>query len=173
MPAMKRPWASFGIVTSLLFLALAALLAFPAGSLGVRPTSFVYPLIGTQVSSNFGFRQHPVLKSRKHHGGIDLAAPDGAPIRAVAQGTVIFADPYKSYGRLIVIRHSGGMTTHYGHCETIRVRPGQRVKPGEIIGAVGHTGRVTGPHLHFEVRLEGIAQDPQRFISGLALPAAG
>ncbi len=153
---------------------LALLIGFPGESLTRAPLpSFVYPLLGTRVSSDFGKRKHPVLHYQKHHDGIDLAAPAGATIRAINEGRVVFADPYGSYGNFIVIEHAGRFTSHYGHCETIKVKPGQKVLSGQVIGTVGRTGRVTGPHLHFEIRANGIAQDPEKFIPGLAIPAQG
>lgn len=129
--------------------------------------------MGTRVSSDFGSRRHPVLKAVKHHAGIDLAAPQGAAIRAVRAGTVIFTDPYGGYGNLIVVKHANGMTSHYGHCSKFNVKIGQKVNAGQIIGFVGSTGRVTGPHLHFEIRIDGKPFDPQRFIPGLASEAMG
>ena len=135
--------------------------------------NLVYPLVGERISSNFGNRKHPVLRYMKHHEGIDLAAPKGAAIRAVADGVVVYADPYEKYGNLIVIQHQRGMSTHYGHCDTMAVRPGQRVEAGRVIGTVGATGRVTGPHLHFEVRQSGEALDPLQLLPGLTEAAAG
>ena len=114
-----------------------------------------------------------MLRVIKHHDGIDLAAPDNAPVRAIASGTVIFEGKYKGYGNLVVLRHAGGMTSHYGHCSSFNVKPGQHIKAGEIIAKVGHTGLVTGPHLHFEVRIDGKAQNPERYIQGLDDPAKG
>ncbi|MBX7139302.1 MAG: M23 family metallopeptidase [Oligoflexia bacterium] len=156
--------------------ALAALIlatGLPAASISGQPNSFVYPLVGTRISSKFGLRNHPIYHVSKHHGGIDLAAPSGAPVRAIAPGVVIFADPYAGYGNLVVVRHGGGMTSHYGHLKEIKVRPGQKVLPGQILATVGATGHVTGPHLHFEVRLDGKTQNPENYIKGLALEAAG
>ncbi|MCB0310708.1 MAG: M23 family metallopeptidase [Bdellovibrionales bacterium] len=142
-------------------------------SLSGPPTSFVYPLLGTRISSQFGKRTHPIRQVTRHHGGIDLAAPMDSPIRSVAPGTVIFADPYKGYGKLVVVRHTGGMTTHYGHCSEIRVKPGEKVSAGQIIARVGQSGLATGPHLHFEVRLNGKPQNPEGYIPGLATRAEG
>jgi murein DD-endopeptidase MepM/ murein hydrolase activator NlpD len=167
---MKRLSLYAGV---LLTSALVLGIAFPSGVSSALPRSFVYPLLGTRVSSDFGTRVHPVRKVKRHHGGIDLAAPMSAPIRAVAAGTVTFADPYKGFGKLVVIRHSGGMTTHYGHCESLKVRPGQKVSAGEIIATVGKSGLATGPHLHFEVRIDGKARDPQDFIPALAHASEG
>lgn len=140
---------------------------------GAPAGAIVHPVMSPRLSSGFGFRHHPVLKYVKHHSGIDLAAPNGSPIRAIEEGTVVFADPFQSYGNLIVVQHPSGMTSHYGHCAKISVRTGQRVKAGEIIGEVGSTGRVTGAHLHLEIRLNGVPQDPDRYLPGLTEEAEG
>ena len=168
-----RSKATTSILLSLLS-SLTLLAGFPSAVLSMPGTSFVYPLVGTRVSSDYGWRKHPVIKKAvRHHDGVDLAAPQGALIRAVRKGTVVFADPYGSYGNLIVVLHSGKMTSHYGHCKEIKVRPGQQVNAGEIIGTVGATGRVTGPHLHFEIRVDGAPQDPEALIPGLAVAGQG
>ena len=135
--------------------------------------TFVYPLLGTRISSTFGNRNHPVKRFVRHHNGIDLAAPEGATIRTIAAGRVVYADPYAGYGNLVVVQHKNGLTSHYGHCQSFRVKPGQSVSAGEIIGTVGKTGVVTGPHLHFEIRINGAAQDPEKFIPDLAGEAQG
>jgi murein DD-endopeptidase MepM/ murein hydrolase activator NlpD len=135
--------------------------------------AFVYPVMGPRMSSDFGVRRHPIRKVRRHHDGIDLAAPIGAPIRAIADGQVMYADPHGGYGRYIVIRHLNGFTSHYGHCEKMDVAPGMTVTAGQIIGTVGSSGISTGPHLHFEIRRDGTAQDPERYLPGLADEAAG
>lgn len=135
--------------------------------------SYVYPLMGPRVSSEFGWRRHPVQRVIKHHEGIDLAAPEETPIRSIQEGRVVFADQYGGYGNLVVVQHRGGITSHYGHCRAIRVRPGQWVRAGEILGTVGSTGRVTGPHLHFEIRLQGRVQNPEQYLPGLGLTAEG
>jgi len=124
-------------------------------------------------SSRFGMRKHPIFKVRRHHDGIDLVAPIGAPIRAVAEGIVIFADPFKGYGNLVVIKHPNGLTSHYGHLRTMKVQPGQHIKAGQIIATLGSTGSSTGPHLHLEVRRDGQALDPIQVIPGLTLEAKG
>ena len=135
--------------------------------------AFVYPVMGPRMSSDFGLRKHPIKKARRHHDGIDLAAPVGAPIRAIANGQVIYADPHGGYGKYIVIRHQNGITSHYGHCDTMKVTPGHSITAGEILGTVGSSGASTGPHLHFEIRRDGAAQDPEMFLPGLAEQAAG
>jgi murein DD-endopeptidase MepM/ murein hydrolase activator NlpD len=135
--------------------------------------SLVYPVMGPELSSDFGLRKHPIRKVTRHHDGVDLAAPLGAPIRSIAAGIVIFADPWGGYGKFVVIKHSKGMTSHYGHMEKISVAPGQRLKAGDIIGTVGNTGISTGPHLHFEIRVNGKIEHPEKFLPGLALDGAG
>jgi murein DD-endopeptidase MepM/ murein hydrolase activator NlpD len=94
------------------------------------------------------------------HPGIDIGAPQGATIAASAGGRVIFAGWYGGYGNAIIIDHGGSMSTLYGHCSQIFVSEGQDVQRGQAIGAVGMTGRATGPHLHFEVRVNGVPVDP-------------
>lgn len=146
---------------------------FRAEKVYYNESQIVYPLVGERVSSKFGNRNHPIYKSRKHHKGIDLAAPRGASVRAVRDGQVVFSDPYKGYGNLIVLLHKNGETSHYGHLNEIQVLPGSFVKAGEIIGTVGTSGNVTGPHLHFEVRQEGQAIDPSSVMPGLTSKAQG
>ncbi len=138
-----------------------------------KTLSFVYPLMGSEISSAFGVRRHPVRKMRRHHAGVDLAAPKGAPIRTVRSGVVVFADPYQGYGNLIVVQHEKGVTSHYGHCDTIVVKPGAHVKAGQVLGTVGTTGVVTGPHLHLELRINGVPQNPEIFFPGLGLKGVG
>ncbi|MCB0333080.1 MAG: M23 family metallopeptidase [Bdellovibrionales bacterium] len=146
----------------------SALCCFSLFSREVQAESvFVYPLLGERVSSSFGPRNHPVRHVQRHHSGIDLAAPQGAQIRAIASGRVVYADPYKGYGNLVVIEHANGITSHYGHCSKIHVDPGQEVKAGEIIATVGKTGLATGYHLHFEIRINGEPKDPDVYIPGL------
>jgi murein DD-endopeptidase MepM/ murein hydrolase activator NlpD len=98
------------------------------------------------------------------HKGIDLAAPTGSPVLAAADGRVTYASRYSSFGKLILIRHKPGLVTAYAHLSSIDVEVGERVKAGERIGKVGSTGHSTAPHLHFEVRLQGVQIDPQRFL---------
>jgi len=154
------------------FLVVGTLAAF-SNAHALPNTAYVYPLMGTRISSDFGSRNHPVLRVTKHHSGIDLAAPQGAPIRVIRDGVVVFADPYSGYGNLIVVKHENGLTSHYGHCRTILVKPGQHVRAGQILATVGSTGITTGPHLHFEIRMDGAPKDPERFIPGLADSAEG
>jgi murein DD-endopeptidase MepM/ murein hydrolase activator NlpD len=129
--------------------------------------------MGPELSSDFGLRKHPIRKVTRHHDGVDLAAPLGAPIRSIAAGVIIFADPWGGYGKFVVVKHPDGMTSHYGHMERISVTPGQRIRAGDIIGTVGSTGISTGPHLHFEIRVNGTIQHPEKFLPGLAMDGEG
>lgn len=118
------------------------------------------PLEGAVLTSGFGIRNHPVLGGRRHHHGIDLAAPTGTPVFATGNGVVGRAELYSSYGLFISIEHGASMETRYAHLSRLAVAAGDSVKKGDLIGYVGSTGRSTGPHLHYEVRVEGLAVDP-------------
>lgn len=118
------------------------------------------PLEGAQLTSGFGMRNHPVLGGRRQHAGIDLAAPTGTPVYATADGVVGRADWYSSYGLYISINHGASMETRYAHLSRLAVAAGDNVKKGDLIGYVGSTGRSTGPHLHYEVRVDGVAVNP-------------
>jgi murein DD-endopeptidase MepM/ murein hydrolase activator NlpD len=128
-----------------------------------RPTVSVpsrMPLEGSQLTSGYGMRTHPVLGGRRQHAGIDLAAPTGTPVYATADGVVGRADWYSSYGLYIAIEHGASMQTRYAHLSRLAVAAGDNVKKGDLIGYVGSTGRSTGPHLHYEVRIDGLAVNP-------------
>jgi murein DD-endopeptidase MepM/ murein hydrolase activator NlpD len=123
------------------------------------PGLFSWPASGP-ITSPFGVRTDPMTGQARRHNGIDIGAPMGATISAAASGTVIYAGWESGYGNTIVIDHDGAVSTLYGHCSQIFVSNGQEVQRGQAIGAVGSTGRSTGPHLHFEVRVNGVAVDP-------------
>ncbi|MBD59791.1 MAG: hypothetical protein CL808_06675 [Citromicrobium sp.] len=122
------------------------------------------PLEDARMSSGYGMRSHPVLRKRKRHNGVDLAAPTGTPIYATADGTVQRADYFGSYGNYIQIGHGNAIETRYAHLSRIIVADGQEVRKGDLIGFVGSTGRSTGPHLHYEVRIDGRPVDPRPFM---------
>ncbi len=124
---------------------------------------FIHPLRG-ELSSRFGMRTHPIYGIRKMHTGIDISAPQGTPIRASAGGTVVYADWWGGYGKVVIIDHGGGISTLYGHCSSLYVKTGQNVSQGQVIAAVGSTGLSTGPHLHFEVRKNGKPVDPLNYL---------
>jgi murein DD-endopeptidase MepM/ murein hydrolase activator NlpD len=117
-----------------------------------------------RITSGYGFRIHPITGEGLVHEGLDIAAPPGAPVLAPADGIVEKCDRTVQYGNLIVIRHGDGVETRYGHLRKILVSEGQAVKRNDLIGLVGQTGLATGPHLHFEVRLSKVPQDPETFL---------
>ncbi|GBO55290.1 peptidase M23B [Pseudanabaena sp. lw0831] len=123
----------------------------------------MYPTIGP-VTSNFGWRTHPILGTERFHSGIDFGADYGSLIYASEQGRVIYADWYGGYGNAVIIDHGNGMTTLYGHCSELYVRDGDVVVKGQPISAVGSTGFSTGPHLHFELRANGEPIDPAAYL---------
>ena len=112
---------------------------------------FRWPVYGV-ISSNYGWRQHPITGKLAFHTGLDIAAPMGAPIFAAADGYVTFAGLNGGYGYMVEIQHDDGMVTRYGHMSHISVYVGQRVFMGSLLGRIGATGLATGPHVHFEVR---------------------
>lgn len=136
-----------------------------AGIVGTTsaPGALAWPVSGT-ITSPFGYRRNPFGGGMEFHQGLDIAAPMGTTITAAAAGTVISAGWYGGYGNYILIDHGGGMATGYGHCSQIFVSVGQQVQKGQAIGAVGSTGVSTGPHVHFEVRINGKAVDPAPYL---------
>jgi murein DD-endopeptidase MepM/ murein hydrolase activator NlpD len=139
----------------------AQIAAFQAKSVGgtVFRGKFIMPVNGRR-SSGFGYRTHPISGRKKMHTGIDYAAPTGTPIKAAGAGKVITATYLRGYGNTVVIDHGGGISTLYGHCSRLFVTSGQNVTTGQKIAAVGSTGYSTGPHLHFEVRVNGKPVNP-------------
>lgn len=123
----------------------------------------VKPLSGT-ITSRFGSRTSPGGRGSTNHKGLDIAAKQGTSIKAAASGTVIFAGYKGSLGNLVIIDSGKGVETYYGHCSKLCVSKGQKVKAGEKIAAVGQTGTATGPHLHFEVHVKGVAVNPQKYL---------
>nr|WP_211193679.1 M23 family metallopeptidase [Pyxidicoccus fallax] len=126
-------------------------------------TPSVWPARGW-VTSDFGSRLDPYTADRVMHAGIDIAAPHGKEVYSPSDGTVVFAGLEGGYGNVLVIDHGYGIKTRYGHLAKMLVKAGDKVKRGSLIAAVGNTGRSTGPHLHYEVRVNGIPQNPRKFI---------
>lgn len=122
--------------------------------------NLIRPISGI-ITSRFGVRSS--VRSGDHTG-LDIGAPTGTPIKAAASGTVTFAGVKKSYGYMVVISHGDGIDTYYGHCSKLYVTAGEKVSQGEVIAAVGSTGNSTGPHLHLEVRVNGVAYNPQNYV---------
>jgi murein DD-endopeptidase MepM/ murein hydrolase activator NlpD len=119
---------------------------------------------GRSMSSNFGMRVHPVLGGFRMHKGVDLPASTGTPIHATADGVIGRADWFGGYGLCVEIEHGANLETRYGHMSRIAVAEGQHVHKGDVIGYVGTTGRSTGPHLHYEVRIGGEAVNPVPYL---------
>ncbi|MFL6791020.1 MAG: peptidoglycan DD-metalloendopeptidase family protein [Bradyrhizobium sp.] len=131
------------------------------------------PVIGeVEFTSGFGVRSDPFLGRPAMHTGLDFRAASGDPVRATANGKVVSSGWAGGYGRMVEIDHGNGLSTRYGHLSEISVKVGDTIKIGQIIGAVGSTGRSTGPHLHYETRIDGDAVDPQKFLrAGVRLSA--
>lgn len=121
---------------------------------------FIWPIAG-DVTSKFGQR------GDSFHDGIDISAPEGTPVRAIEKGEVLYSDQLRGYGNLIVVRHAGGFVSVYAHNRKNLVQEGQKVTQGESIAEVGQTGRVTAPHLHFEIRRDNVARDPLYYLPRL------
>lgn len=156
VPAIGGPVAGGPVATTA---SLAQMIAqLPGDTSGSRPS--FSPLARSNVTSRFGFRNHPILGGRRMHSGIDLSAPMGTPVYATALGVVTGAGWRGSYGILVQLHHAESYETRYGHLSRLAVQAGQIVEPGQLIGYVGSTGRSTGPHLHYEVRRGGRAIDP-------------
>ncbi len=131
------------------------------------------PVVGeVELSSGFGVRSDPFVGRPAMHTGLDFRASTGDPVRVTANGKVVTAGWQGGYGRMIEIDHGNGLSTRYGHLSEINVKVGESVRIGQVIGAVGSTGRSTGPHLHYETRIDGEAVDPQKFLrAGVRLGA--
>lgn len=128
-----------------------------------RGGALPWPVSGT-VNSEFGMRMHPEFNTKLMHTGIDIVAPIGTPVSSVAAGEVLYAGWQRGYGQVIIIDHGGNLLTIYGHLSRMDVRDGQEVSAGQTIGGVGSTGISTGPHLHFEVRINGDAKNPRNYL---------
>jgi murein DD-endopeptidase MepM/ murein hydrolase activator NlpD len=129
--------------------------------LNTRPN--IWPVDGPLMSS-FGQRTDPFSGEGALHKGVDISAPIGTPVRATADGVVTFADRSSGYGRLVVVDHGNGFETYYAHLSHIDVIEGQEIRQGEFVGAVGASGRVTGPNLHYEVRIAKTPVNPYRYL---------
>lgn len=123
---------------------------------------FLWPLSTGRITSDYGWRLHPIYKKKLFHSGIDIGAPQGTSIRAAADGVVIYSGYSKSYGNMVVLKHRNGYMTVYAHASRLLVKKGKKVSRGDKIAKVGATGAVTGAHLHFEVKKNGKTLDPQK-----------
>jgi murein DD-endopeptidase MepM/ murein hydrolase activator NlpD len=120
------------------------------------------------IGSGFGFRVDPINGRSALHTGLDFPAETGTPIQAAAGGIVTANEWHAEYGHVLEINHGNGLATRYAHCSAIEVPVGALVKRGQLVARVGTSGRSTGAHLHFEVLLDGVPQNPSRFLAGLA-----
>ncbi len=141
---------------------LEALLVHDSVSRKFMPT--LAPIVDGWFSSNFGYRIDPFTGMQTYHEGIDFPAESGTPIVAAASGKVIEAGVHPQYGKILAIDHGNGLVSRYAHASEVFVSEGDLVVRGQRVATVGSTGRSTGPHLHFEVRLNGVPQNPVRFL---------
>ncbi|HHW01379.1 MAG TPA: peptidoglycan DD-metalloendopeptidase family protein [Thermoanaerobacterales bacterium] len=126
-------------------------------------TPSIWPVAG-RITSDFGYRRSPFGSRREFHDGLDIAAPYGTPIRAAADGMVVFTGYRQGYGNMVTISHGYGIETSYGHTSKILVKRGQKVKKGQVIAKVGNTGRSTGPHVHYMVSVNGGLKNPTNYL---------
>ncbi len=131
--------------------------------LGGAASPSLWPLLG-RITSSFGERLDPFNGEGAFHAGLDIAASYGTPVRAPADGVIAKAGPASGYGREMIIDHGGGVTTIYGHLSSFAMVAGQLVKQGEVVGYVGSAGRSTGPHLHYEVRVNNMPVNPHKYL---------
>lgn len=130
---------------------------------GRKDGTLQWPLRGV-LYARFG------KKGKEAHDGIDLAAPAGTPVKTAAPGTVLFAGDQKGYGLIVIVEHDGGLITLYAHNRDLRVKTGQKVRDGQVVATVGDSGRTSGPHLHFEVRKNGVPVDPLEHLGPVPPP---
>ncbi len=143
---------------------IAAFLAgYGDGKATVSPRGMIWPASGP-VTSGFGWRTHPIFKTRRFHAGIDIGASSGSPVGAASTGKVVFAGTANGYGRHVIVSHGGGIATLYAHLSAITAGVGTVLARGGSLGRVGCTGYCTGPHLHFEVRVKGEPDNPMRWL---------
>jgi murein DD-endopeptidase MepM/ murein hydrolase activator NlpD len=137
------------------------------------------PKVLTKVGTSNGPLAWPVRgvlyarfgrKGKEPHDGIDLAAPAGTPVKTAAVGTTLYAGEQKGYGLIVIVEHAGGLVTLYAHNRDVRVKTGQKVREGQVVATVGDSGKTSGPHLHFEVRKDGVPVDPLQFLGPVPAP---
>lgn len=127
----------------------------------ILPVSLKDP--STRIASPYGYRMHPIYKTVKLHAGMDFSGAIGTPIYATGNGKVVYAEIHQGYGKCVLIDHGFKLQTLYGHMSAYNVKAGQKVKRGDIIGYIGNTGMSTGPHIHYEVKRNGIPVDPSNY----------
>ena len=123
----------------------------------------VTPVSGT-ITSTFGYRDHPTVQRYALHGGVDIAAKEGNPVAAFADGVVEYVGESDDFGLYLQLRHENGVKTFYAHCSRLYAKKGEAVSAGQVIAQVGSTGQSTGPHLHFEIKYDGSRLNPEYYI---------
>ncbi|MGM0602888.1 MAG: M23 family metallopeptidase [Bacillota bacterium] len=132
----------------------------------MRTKPSIWPLAASgRISAEFGWRYHPILKRQEFHDGLDIAVNYNTPVISAAEGKVIFAGWSSGYGRLVKVKHSNQYTTYYAHLNKIAVSVGEKVKKGQLIAYSGNSGRSTGPHLHYEIRKNGVPENPRKYVN--------
>lgn len=162
--AQQRLEADSQRLTSLIQQLIAQQVAAAGGGDPVQGTGQLVRPVGGPVTSGFGWRIHPVYRTRRLHAGIDFGVATGTPVVSADRGTVIFSGWYGGYGNTVIINHGGGLTTLYAHNSRVVVGAGQQVQRGQVVAGSGSTGLSTGPHVHFEVRVNGQPVDPARYL---------
>ena len=156
-------------LTATLVVGLSLLAGAAQATLGASP-QFVKPVEGAHISQPFGCTTlssepyDPSCPSKHFHSGIDLAVAAGTPVHATLSGVCRVIDDRTGYGLHVIIDHGQGLSSLYAHLESVAVTSGESVAAGQVIGRVGSTGNSTGPHLHFEIRMNGVPQDPQSYL---------
>jgi murein DD-endopeptidase MepM/ murein hydrolase activator NlpD len=168
VPTIRQSFAEYDFLRATSF-ARRQRSIFARGDVNVVPS--IWPITG-RLMDGFGHRSDPFSGEGAMHTGIDISAPQGTPVKAAADGVVIHASWNAGYGRCVVIDHGNGYQTLYGHLSRIEVMDGQEIRRGEVVGQVGSTGRSTGPHLHYEVRIRSTPVNPYRFLARPALTQA-
>jgi murein DD-endopeptidase MepM/ murein hydrolase activator NlpD len=159
MPTVRESLAEFSTLRTITYSRIPGRNQFMRG--GSMPS--LWPVSGSLVSF-FGKRTDPFSGEGAIHTGLDISVPSGTPVRAAADGMVIQASPFAGYGRIIMINHGGGCITYYAHLSRYEVLAGQSVRRGDVIGYSGATGRATSPHLHYEVRMNGVPVNPYPYL---------
>jgi len=163
--AIERGLAELEQASSEIAAKIRAATARDGGYSGTPSGRFVWPTPGySRITSQYGWRTHPILGTKRMHTGIDIGAPSGTTIKSGDAGAVVHAGWLGAYGNAVVVDHGGGISTLYGHMSSVAVREGQQVSAGQKLGAVGSTGWSTGPHLHFEVRQNGDPVNPWTYL---------
>jgi murein DD-endopeptidase MepM/ murein hydrolase activator NlpD len=161
-PTFAESVEDYNFLRSANALALRSRRSSPFQSMNVQPS--IWPIDGRLLSS-FGGRTDPFSGEGAFHRGVDIAGATGTPVHVTADGIVIHADVESGYGKLVVVDHGHGLQTYYAHLSRLFVQTGQTVRRGEVIGAVGSTGRATAPHLHYEIRIGGAPVNPYRYLA--------